>query len=207
MNRFVLRHQALRLSMPWIFSITPGGEQQEISGHQPCRHDYRSELLQLFDVHPCIVPLFLSKDVPLRVDGSWFSCGRSSRHRAAPSITVITPSPWLSLSRLLGLRKIQRVIPGPCFSSWFNSFFQFKLKRLPRERWENAETTGLNPLLGFLCRGGSGPAGRRAICSGWAGSGSAFLDAPSKRCAQCPERFSLLEQTPQRLAIHRVARL
>ena len=52
-----LLDQALRMPLPRIFPIAPGGEQQEIASHQACRHDHRRKLLQLFDVHPCIVTL------------------------------------------------------------------------------------------------------------------------------------------------------
>jgi hypothetical protein len=53
----VLVDQAFRMVLSRILAISPGGEQQEISCHQACRHDHRGELLQLFNLHPCIVML------------------------------------------------------------------------------------------------------------------------------------------------------
>ena len=47
--------QAFRMVLSRILTIAPGGEQQEISCHQACRHDHGGELLQLFNLHPCIV--------------------------------------------------------------------------------------------------------------------------------------------------------
>ena len=49
--------QAFRMVLSRILTIAPGGEQQEISCHQACRHDHGGELLQLFNLHPCIVTL------------------------------------------------------------------------------------------------------------------------------------------------------
>ena len=92
-NRLVLGHQALRLPLPGILPIAPGGEHQEVAGHQSCCHDHCGNLLELLDLHPCIVPRSPSRGVPCIVEGLGFSSLCSSRQRAAPSITVITPSP------------------------------------------------------------------------------------------------------------------
>lgn len=45
------------MSLSWIVTIPPGSEQQEISGHQSCRHDHRNKLLQLFNIHSSIFTL------------------------------------------------------------------------------------------------------------------------------------------------------
>ena len=53
----VLVDQAFRMVLSRILTIAPGGEQQEISCDQACRNDHGGELLQLFNLHPCIVTL------------------------------------------------------------------------------------------------------------------------------------------------------
>ena len=59
-------------------------------------------------------------------------------------------------------------------SIWFNGSVQAGLKRSPRDEWENAELFPFSFLEAFRGRGGSGPAGTRAICSGLEGNGSTF---------------------------------
>ena len=49
------------MQLPWILPIAPGGEHQEIPGHQSCRHYHCGNLLELFDLHSYIVLLFLSR--------------------------------------------------------------------------------------------------------------------------------------------------
>ena len=53
----VLGDQGFWVFSPRIFTITPGSEHQEISGHQPCRHKDGGKLLQLFNLHPRILTL------------------------------------------------------------------------------------------------------------------------------------------------------
>ena len=53
----VLRYRAFWTSLSRIVTIPPGGEEQEISGHQSCRHDHSSKLLQPFNIHPRILTL------------------------------------------------------------------------------------------------------------------------------------------------------
>jgi len=61
------------MSLPRIVTIPPGCEHQEISDHQARRHDHRSKLLELLDVHPCIVSLSPSRGAPSFVDALGFS--------------------------------------------------------------------------------------------------------------------------------------
>ncbi|WP_156957723.1 hypothetical protein [Synechococcus sp. KORDI-52] len=40
-----------------IVPVAPGGEQQEVPGHQACCYHHGSNLLQLLNIHSCIVTL------------------------------------------------------------------------------------------------------------------------------------------------------
>ena len=79
--------------MPWILPIAPGGEQQEISGHQPCRHDHRSKLFQLFNIHLCIVTLSPSNGVALAIDLVGIQSCLQFQAKGRAHITVIMASP------------------------------------------------------------------------------------------------------------------